>query len=62
MDYGIGHMPDCSEANCPDYEHPPVVETVIGVQFDSLPELRNAHLGAFWKTVLDTGEWHNLTS
>lgn len=40
----------------PNYENPPVVETILGVQFDPLPKLRNAHLGAFWKS-LDVQEW-----
>ena len=40
----------------PNYRNPPVVETILGVQFEPLPKLRNAHLGAFWKT-LDVGEW-----
>ncbi|MHB1038249.1 MAG: TIGR04255 family protein [Pirellulales bacterium] len=40
----------------PDYENPPVVETVLGVQFDRLPGFRNAHLGAFWKSF-DATEW-----
>lgn len=40
----------------PDYANPPVVETVLGVQFDRLPGFTNAHLGAFWQT-LDPGEW-----
>lgn len=40
----------------PDYERPPVVETVLGVQFDRLPKFTNGHLGAFWKT-LDQQEW-----
>jgi uncharacterized protein (TIGR04255 family) len=40
----------------PDYNDPPVVETVLGVQFDRLPGFTNAHLGAFWKT-LDTNVW-----
>lgn len=40
----------------PSYERPPVVETVLGVQFDRLPRARNAHWGAFWKT-LDPEEW-----
>lgn len=40
----------------PDYDHPPVIETILGVQFDPLPDLRNAHLGAFWGT-LDATEW-----
>ena len=40
----------------PDYDDPPVVETVLGVQFDRLAGFRNAHLGAFWNT-LDSDEW-----
>ena len=43
----------------PDYNRPPVVETILGVQFDRLPGFRNAHLGAFWKT-LDIGEWPDV--
>jgi uncharacterized protein (TIGR04255 family) len=35
----------------PDYEGPPVVEVILGVQFDRLPTLKNAHLGAFWKSL-----------
>jgi uncharacterized protein (TIGR04255 family) len=35
----------------PDYANPPVVETILGVQFDRLPAFRNAHLGAFWKSL-----------
>jgi uncharacterized protein (TIGR04255 family) len=44
----------------PDYASPPVVETVLGVQFDRLPGFTNAHLGAFWKT-LDVAEWPEVT-
>jgi uncharacterized protein (TIGR04255 family) len=33
-----------------------VVETILGVQFEGLPGLKNAYLGAFWKT-LDAVEW-----
>jgi uncharacterized protein (TIGR04255 family) len=44
----------------PDYEHPPVVETVLGVQFDRLPLLKNAHLGAFWKR-LGESEWPSVS-
>jgi uncharacterized protein (TIGR04255 family) len=33
------------------FQRPPVVETVLGVQFEALPNLRNAHLGAFWKRL-----------
>ncbi len=40
----------------PDYSNPPVVERILGVQFEPLPKFRNAHLGAFWKT-LDARLW-----
>lgn len=36
----------------PDYTNPPVVETILGVQFDRLPNFRNTHAGAFWTTYL----------
>jgi len=35
------------------FERPPVVETVLGVQFGKLPRFTNGHLGLFWKS-LDT--------
>ncbi|HEV2970733.1 MAG TPA: TIGR04255 family protein [Pirellulales bacterium] len=44
----------------PDYERPPVVETVLGVQFDQIVNFGNAQLGAFWKT-LDLAEWASVT-
>lgn len=37
-----------AQVNLPTYSQPPVVETVVGVQFDLLPKLTSAHLGAFW--------------
>ena len=40
----------------PDYEKPPVVETILGVQFERLPGFGNAHLGSFWKAI-GTEEW-----
>jgi uncharacterized protein (TIGR04255 family) len=50
-------MPDTTEHDpLPDYDNPPVVETVLGVQFERLLRFKNAHLGAFWKT-LDADEW-----
>ena len=42
----------------PSFENPPVIETVLGVQFDRLEGFRNAHLGAFWKTL--EADWVNL--
>jgi uncharacterized protein (TIGR04255 family) len=35
-------------ADLPDFDEPPVVETVLSVQFDPLTEMRTAHLGLFW--------------
>lgn len=43
------------EQNLPSFERPPVIETMLGVQFQPLPALRSAHLGAFWKTLGE--EW-----
>lgn len=34
-----------------DFESPPVVETVVGVQFERIATLRSAHLGTFWKSL-----------
>jgi len=35
-------------ADLPDFYDPPVVETVLSVQFDPLTEMRTAHLGLLW--------------
>lgn len=43
-------MKEVIQSSRPDYESPPVVETILGVQFERLPNFRNAHLGAFWRT------------
>ncbi len=40
----------------PDYERPPLVEAVVGVQFDRVPGLSTAHFAAFWST-LDPEQW-----
>jgi len=32
----------------PDWKRPPIIEVVLGVQFDALPALTNGHLGWFW--------------
>jgi hypothetical protein len=36
-------------ADLPDFEEPPVVETVLSVQFEPLTEMRTAHLGLLWE-------------
>lgn len=47
-----------SDDALPSFERPPVVETVLGVQFKRLPDFSNAHLGAFWKHL--QGDWSHL--
>jgi len=42
-----------SEKNLPTYDAPPVIETVLGVQFSQIPTYSNAHAGWFWKQYLD---------
>jgi uncharacterized protein (TIGR04255 family) len=39
----------------PTFLNPPVVETVLAVQFNSIEGFTNAHLGAFWKSL--GSEW-----
>ena len=38
-------------AKLPSFSNPPVIETVLGVQFDRIRGLTNAHLGAFWAHI-----------
>ena len=38
-------------AGLPYFERPPVVESVLGVHFDPLPNLQNSHLVLFWQTL-----------
>ena len=38
-----------AQQRLPSFDRAPVVETVLGVQFDLLQPLTNAHLGVFWK-------------
>ncbi|MBI4605644.1 MAG: TIGR04255 family protein [Planctomycetes bacterium] len=45
--------------NLPRFERPPVVETVLGVQFDRLAGFHNGHLGSFWNKL--GPEWTKVT-
>lgn len=40
----------------PKFDAPPVIETVLGVQFSRLPGFSTAHAGWFWKSYLDASE------
>ncbi len=37
----------------PDFENPPVIETVLSVQFQPLSQMRAAHFGLFWNQIRD---------
>jgi uncharacterized protein (TIGR04255 family) len=43
----------------PVFEHPPVIEAVLGVQFAQLKGLSSAHVGWFWKKYLDC-KWQKV--
>lgn len=54
-------MPEVApQVDLPDYDNPPVVETVLGVQFRPIPDFSNAHLGAFWQ-ALGQEDWQTVT-
>lgn len=40
-------------ASLAEFRSPPVVEVVLGVQFDALQDFSTAHSGWFWRTRLD---------
>jgi len=42
-----------TEHHLPDFENPPVVETVHGMQFHEIKNLGSGRLGAFWNTLGD---------
>jgi uncharacterized protein (TIGR04255 family) len=46
-------MADHAHPALPDFENPPVVETVLSVQFERISQMRAVHLGLFWLTVKD---------
>jgi uncharacterized protein (TIGR04255 family) len=46
-------MPDSADRDSPEFSNPPVVETVLSVQFERLPVIRSVHLGLFWERVRD---------
>lgn len=53
-------------SDLPDFSDPPVVETVLSVQFEALSEVRTAHFGLYWTEIHErfpeTEERGELTS
>jgi uncharacterized protein (TIGR04255 family) len=43
------------EINLPEYEHPPVVEVALSLQFEPLEMLRSVHLGLLWTRLRKEG-------
>jgi uncharacterized protein (TIGR04255 family) len=44
-------VPDCRQPGLADFENPPVVETVLSVQFERLSAMRAVHFGLFWRKI-----------
>jgi len=42
----------------PSFDRPPVIETVLGVQFNPIGGFSNAHLGAFWEKL--SAKWPDV--
>jgi uncharacterized protein (TIGR04255 family) len=46
-------MTNSAETSFPDYERPPVIEVVCGIQFDPMPTFHATTFGLFWQTIRD---------
>lgn len=44
-------MPDFPKFHLADFDNPPVVETVLSLQFEKLTAMRAVHFGLFWSKV-----------
>lgn len=44
-------MADLCSTTLPDYERPPVIEVIYGIQFDPLKEWRTPLIGALWQSI-----------
>lgn len=47
------------KASLPQFDAPPVIETVLSAQFSQIPHFSNAHAGWFWKNYLDSS-WDQI--
>ncbi len=52
-------MPGNDLPGLPEFERPPVIETILGVHFKPIRGLTTAHLGLFWDS-LGKDEWPHL--
>lgn len=42
---------ETSVSPLPEYENPPLIEVVFGIQFKEFTELKSPHIGAFWEKI-----------
>ncbi len=48
-------------SDLPKFDKPPVTETVLGVQFEQIPQFKNRHLWLFWQHLGgETGDWPDV--
>jgi uncharacterized protein (TIGR04255 family) len=38
-------------AGLPDFDHPPVTEVVLSIQFSAMPDLHTVHAGSYWNDI-----------
>jgi len=50
-----------TKTSLPKFDSPPVIETVLSVQFSQIPNFSSAHAGWFWKNYLDPS-WDQVKS
>jgi uncharacterized protein (TIGR04255 family) len=46
-------MSDAADHDLPDFDNPPLVETVLSAQFNGLAAMRSVHFGLFWQRLRD---------
>jgi uncharacterized protein (TIGR04255 family) len=47
----IKRMSEMDDTGMPDFDRPPVIETILGVHFAPVKGLTTAHLGLFWNSL-----------
>ncbi len=47
-------MTEIENPKLPDFDHPPVVETVLAAQFEPIAGMRTVHFGLFWQRIRDS--------
>ncbi len=47
-------MIDSDSLPLPEFDRPPVVETVLSAQFKPIADMRTVHYGLFWRQIRDT--------